>query len=575
MGRNRKNNLEWFSSFRCLFDETIEVKSKREPEALEAYLRDAALSSARVLNDASEHGIIHELAVRYAHGETVLNTNTQAAREEYMKVLHHEWLPSYRHRRIFDGTTARIKDLLKGFALRIIVAELIQENPELTDGEVASMLYQRKKSKELSSHIGYVKHSYVKNIRKQMVKNGNKLPTIKPVFKPKLQLSQMDDFSSVRRIDADSCELSFSCGQRKAQMRFQIPSKADYATGKICKPDILLSSNDENKRVIFSFSVSHDAVSAYEPICSLGVDVGAIYPFTCGIIGDDWYSQVIYPNAEIMQIVDKINELQRQKNDLLNDIAENERNNRTPHIEAVLARKTIEKDRLADKISRLKKEVAQLSANRVVDIAYQSQAEIVLEELAWSTPSHYFFYKEIHDAIKNLAHKRGVKTRKVSAKDTSQIDPVSGSRVTQGIRVNAPVTAGKRQYLADRTSNAYGVTSRGCKVDVSDVVKQHDGVSPLNIGRRGYARLRGERTKTLASKRQVRLCFRRLCWSGATEPATGSESTDSSVPVFRDGTTCEVGASLIRASLLTKSPLAVSDTQSTSGTKRIQETKIA
>lgn len=575
MGRNRKNKLEWFSSFKSSFDEAIEIKAKKEPEQLESYLRDAALSSVRVLNDASERGIINELAVRYAHGDTILNTNTQESREEYLKVLHHEWLPSYWHRRIFDATTARIKDLLKGFALRIVISELIQENPDMDDGEIASLLYQRKKSKELGTHIGYVKHSYVKNIRKQMAKNGNELPQIKPVFKPKLQLSQMDTFSSVRRIDEETCVLSFSCGQGKAEMTFAVPSKTDYATGKICKPDILLSSEDDDSRVVFNFSISHNAISAYEPICSLGVDVGAIYPFTCGVIGDDWYSQIVYPNSEIMQLVDKINELQRQKNDLLNDLDEDERKNRTPHIEAVLERKTIEKDRLSDKISRMKKEVARLSANRVVDIAYQAQAEIVLEELAWSTPSHYFFYKEIHDAIENLAHKRGVKVRNVSAKDTSRIDPVSGARVSQGVRVNAPVTAGKRQYLAARTSNAYGVTTRGCKVESTERVKQHDGVSPLNIGRRGYARLRGGRVRTLASKRQVRLCFRRLCWSGATEPAAGSESTDSSVPVFRDGTTCEVGASLIRASLLTKSPLAVSDTQNASDTKRTQETKIA
>ena len=290
MGRNRKNKLEWFSSFKRSFDEALEIKSKKEPEDIEEYLKDAALSSVRVLNDASKRGVIHELAVRYAHGETILNTNTQEARKEYMKVLNYEWLPSYRQRRIFDATTARIRDLLKGFTLRIIVSELIQENPEMTDSEIATLLYQRKKSKELDSHIGYVKHSYVKNIRKQMVKNDNSLPQIKPVFKPKLQLSQMDDFSSIKRIDAESCELSFSCGQRKAQMTFAIPSKTDYISGRICKPDVLLSSEDDDARVIFSFSISHDATSAYEPICSLGVDVGVIYPFTCGIIGDDWYS---------------------------------------------------------------------------------------------------------------------------------------------------------------------------------------------------------------------------------------------------------------------------------------------
>lgn len=549
MGRNRKNKLEWFASFKRSFDETTSIETKTEPDDIKSYLRDITLASARVLNDAAKRGVVHELAVRYAHGESVLNTNTQEARDEYMAVIHHEWLPEYRHRRVLDATIARIKDQLKGFALRIIVAELIEKYPNSADGEIASMLYQMRKSKEIQSYIGCARASYVKNIRNQMAKNGNKLPLIVPCYKPKLQLSQMDDFASVRRVNETSCELSFSYGRRKTKMVFDVPSKIDYQTGKICKPDIMLSSDDENADVVFSFSVSHATSSAYDPVCSLGVDVGAIYPFTCGIIGDDWYSQVIYPNARIMGLVDKVNELQRQKNDLMNDIKENERDNRTQHIREVLERKIVEKERLAGKISRLRREVARLSANRIVDIAYQAQAEIVLEELAWSTPSHYFFHKMMHEAIENLAHKRGIKTRHVSAKDTSQVDPVSGSRVSQGVRVSAPVTAGKRQYLSSCSSNAYGVTSRGCKVRATGRVKQHDGVAPLNVGCRGFARLRDGRVRLLASKRQVRLRFRRVCWSGATVPAAGSEPGGSSVLCFRDGSECSAGVALARAGI--------------------------
>ena len=145
MGRNRKNKLEWFASFKRSFDEATSIETKAEPDNIKSYLRDITLASARVLNDAAKRGVIHELAVRYAHGESVLNTNTQEARDEYMGVIHHEWLPEYRHRRVLDATIARIKDQLKGFALRIIVAECLDALSD-EENEGNPVLYRLRKS---------------------------------------------------------------------------------------------------------------------------------------------------------------------------------------------------------------------------------------------------------------------------------------------------------------------------------------------------------------------------------------------------------------------------------------------
>ena len=562
--KSKKRKLEWFSSFTRKFNDYINIDAKIPANDVETFLLDILMKSTLMLNEASDNGIIDELVTRYANGEQILGQRSQETRNEYAAVLNQSILPTYYRRRIFDASIVRIQDLLKVQATRKIVAQLIHEYHDMTDGEIAQEYYKRKKSGIIPKYIGYVTSTYVKNIHNQMKKNDDELPPVKPSFTPKLQMSRMDNFAMVTRSDKNTCVLSFHCGNRTAKLTYQVPSKPDYQSGKICKPDITINKNGE---LIFTFAVSHSTSAAYEPVCSLGVDIGVIYPFTCGIVGDNWYSQVIYPNSNIMGIVDKINELQRQKNDLVNDINENMRVNRTPHIASVLVRKVTERDRLSDKITRLKCEVARLSANRIVDIAYQSQAEIVLEDLSWSDPSHTFFFSLVHEKINNLAHKRGVYVRSVSAKDTSQVDPLTGSRVTQGVSVNAPVTAGKNQHLSYASSNAYNRTTRGCRVKTSGRVVQHDGISPLNLARRGYVKRVGVRESTLSGYRFTRLRFKRICWSGATEPAAGSEPTGSSVLFFRDGTICYAGASLQRALTHTESPLIVTVTET-------QETKI-
>lgn len=238
----------------------------------------------------------------------------------------------------------------------------------------------------------------------------------------------------------------------------------------------------------------------------LGVDVGALYPYTAAIVmPDGTHSQTVYPDEKIMNNVDLINNLLYQKERLNVKIDQNDRPARAAHTRELAERQKIEKERLAARISTVKRRICQDVAHRVVGMALQYHVGIALEKLNWSSPSHGFYHKLIHDDIINLAHRCGVPVKVVSAAGTSSKCPFDGTVLRQGLRHNPASSVSPYRPVRKKGLKSNPYLARGAGCNKCGRVFDHDGVSPLSIGAR--ACLDRERSKHV-SRRVFRLRFR-------------------------------------------------------------------
>ena len=502
----KKNKQYWFSTL------TYEL-SKAEPidgelKNLEEHLTDWLKRSHAILNTASQNGAIEALAYRYADGDTDLTKTNEYARTQINQALGNEHAPKYKTRRFYDIVNQRVKDILKLQAQSIWIARLIRENQELDDANIAQLFYtEHKDGGKIPAAIPVPTGAYIKRIRARLDKNNGELPAIKPVFNtPKLQLSRADTMGSVC-FSTDKEYLIFMTYTPNGTVkgRFKLPKGNEFRSGKPCMPDVFV---DDDGIIKLQFAIKHNAPEAYEPNGMLGVDVGVLYPYTAAIVlPDGTHSQTVYPDEKIMNKVDLINNLLYQEERLDVKINQNNRPARAAHTRELAERQKIEKDRLAARISTVKRRICQDVAHRVVGMALQYHVGIALEKLNWSSPSHGFYHKLIHDDIINLAHRCGVPVKVVSAAGTSSKCPFDGSVLRQGLRHNPASSVSSHRPVREKGLKSDPYLTRGAGCDKCGRVFDHDGVSPLNIGAR--ACLDRKRSKHV-SRQMFRLRFKNV-----------------------------------------------------------------
>ena len=500
----KKSKQYWFNVliYELSKAELIDGESKN----LDEHLADWLKRSHAILNAASQNGAIEELAYRYADGDTDLTKLTEYARAQIRESLGDEHAPAYKTRRFYDINIKRIQDILKLQAQNIWIARLIQENQELDDANIAKLFYtEHKDGGKIPAAIPVPTGPYIRRIRARLDKNNGELPAIKPVFNtPKLQLSRADKMGNVS-FSTDKEYLIFMAytPNGTVKVQFKLPKSDEFRSGKPCMPDVLV---DDDGVIKLQFAIKHNAPEAYEPNGMLGVDVGTLYPYTAAIVlPDGTHSQTVYPDEKIMNNVDLINNLLYQKGRLAVKIDQNDRPVRAVHTRELAERQKVEKERLAVRVSTVKRRICQDVAHRVVCMALQHRAGIALEKLNWSSPSHGFYHNLIHDDIINLAHRCGVPVKVVSAAGTSSKCPFDGAVLRQGLRHNPASSVSPHRPVREkgRKSNPYLTRGAGC--DKCGRVFDHDGVSPLSIGARACL----DKKKSRHVSRQVfRLRFR-------------------------------------------------------------------
>ena len=526
----KKSKQYWFSSL--LYELGKAEPIDGELKDLEEHLTDWLKRSHSMLNTASQNGAIESLAYRYADGDTDLTKTNEYARAQIREALGDELAPAYKTRRFYDIVNQRIKDILKLQSQNIWITRLIRENPELDDANIAKLFYaEHKDGGKIPAAIPVPTGPYIKRIRARLDKNNGELPTIKPAFgTPKLQLSRTDQIGSVG-FSTDKEYLIFMAYTQNGvvKIQFKLPKGDEFRSGKPCMPDVFV---DDDGVIKLQFAIKHNAPEAYEPNGMLGVDVGALYPYTAAIVlPDGTHSQTVYPDEKIMNNVDLINNLSYQKGRLAVKIDQNDRPVRAAHTRELAEHQKVEKERLAVRVSTVKRRICQDVAHRVVGMALQHRAGIALEKLNWSSPSHGFYHNLIHDDIINLAHRCGVPVKVVSAAGTSSKCPFDGSVLRQGLKHNPASSVSPSRPVREkgRKSNPYLTRGAGC--DKCGRVFDHDGVSPLNIGARACL---DRKQSGRVSRRVFRLRFRDvslrcLATSAADDTPVAAGPSDSCV----------------------------------------------
>ena len=509
------------------------------PEKVEELLIKYVKGSNACLTQFVQDGHFEEFARMYARNWKSVTARTSQARKLYSDNLN------------LDILKGRIQAVLPGAAQRIVIADYIATHPNEDDAFVARSLYElivNQKSWQVKAPNAQI----VGNVRRQMLKSADgvlRLPAIEPDFGDRFAFSDSDAvMSTVRR---HGKQIVFKSGyQGKAyEIVCDVPDKRRYQVGKVCKPDVTVYVDEDGReRVMLSFSIKHSAPVQYDPLCSLGVDVGEVYPFICAVTGTSWHSQGIYPRKEILDIVDKMNDLSFQISVLTLKIRQDEPECRRNTLGVSLAGRVdclrVERERLVAKRSCLKKEVAHQVAHRVCELALACRAQIVLEKLNWSDPKHAFYHSLLHDAIRNRCLSLGVPVIVVSARDSSARSPVNGSKLVQGVvhgcaasgarkcrsswrsvDVSSGVRDGSlRRSVADKSGVSVEHVSydevvrehegrrvrRGVRDRVRGCVCDHDLVAPLNLGVRGEAVRRGVKGAGVLRARLSGFCFVRL-----------------------------------------------------------------
>lgn len=497
----------WYSTLTYKLTQATIIKGTLSD--LDTHLNDWLDRSIIILKRASNNGAMQGLSYRYADGDTDLTRTNEYARSEIRKALGTEDAPIYKTRRFFDLVNQRVKDTLKLQAQNIWVTRLIIENPSLDDAGIAKLFYAQRKgdNRRIPTQIPVPTAPYVKRIRARLEKNNGVLPPIKPSFRtPKLQFSRTDTLGSVT-FDAGRQHLLFTTytPTGTVQLSFDVPGSDEFRTGKACMPDVILGDDGV---IRLRFAVKHKARQAYEPECFLSVDVGVLYPFVATVVFKDGSrSQTVYPDESIMNKVDLIQNLSYQKERLMVKIDQNSRPSRAVHVRELAERQKIELSRLSNRISLVKKRVAQDCAHRVVGMALQHHAGMALEKLNWCAPSHSFDYALLQDTIMNLALRCGVPVRMVNAAGTSRSCPFDGGVLTQGCAHGSAVTVSpSRPCRVKAGVGERSYSSRGVSCPVCDGVFNRDGVGSLNVAVR--ACLDGKRG--FVSRRVVRLRFKHV-----------------------------------------------------------------
>ena len=502
----KKNKQYWFNAL--IYELSKAELIDGELKNLEEHLADWLKRSHDMLNAASKNGAIEALVYRYADGDTDLTKLSEYSRTQIREALGDEHAPAYKTRRFYDINIQRVKDILKLQAQNIWITRLIRESPELDDANIAKLFYtEHKDGRKIPAAIPVPTGPYIKRIRARLDKNNGELPAIKPVFNtPKLQLSRADKMGSVG-FSTDKEYLIFMTytPNGAVKVQFKLPKGDEFRSGKPCMPDVLV---DDDGVIKLQFAIKHNAPEAYEPNGMLGVDVGALYPYTAAIImSDGTHSQTVYPDETIMNNVDLINNLSYQKGRLNVKIDQNDRPARAAHTRELAGRQKVEKERLAARVSTVKRRICQDVAHRIVGMALQHHVGIALEKLNWSSPSHGFYHNLIHDDIINLAHRCGVPVKVVSAAGTSSKCPFDGSVLRQGLKHNPASSVSPSRPVREKGRKRNPYLTRGAGCDKCDRVFDHDGVSPLNIGARACLDRKKSRR---VSRRVFRLRFRNV-----------------------------------------------------------------
>lgn len=211
------------------------------------------------------------------------------------------------------------------------------------------------------------------------------------------------------------------------ELLFKIPDKERFKGDKVSRPTIRINKKDQ---VEFVFTIQKEVKELDVENRFLGVDIGKKEPFVASAIDvkNKNHSAPIHVNAKINKLQEEIDSLFKLSNLLYQKALRCEQSKHMEKQKVLLE----EKNRVRNKISRLKKEQTIAIANQVVTEALERKAAIVVENLRWlRAKGGKWNHAEVHTAIESRAAREGVPVKRISAKDTSQKCSDCGGKLTK------------------------------------------------------------------------------------------------------------------------------------------------
>lgn len=208
---------------------------------------------------------------------------------------------------------------------------------------------------------------------------------------------------------------------------FELPKSKRFEGEKVTRPTVYINKKGE---LTFGFTIQKTAPKLQPATSILGVDLGRRTPFVGTIVSKQGqYSQPVMPSKRVNALSARIEKLDFIGAQLF---AKETLNSERGHDHKTLILET-ERKRVRAKKSRLKKERAQVIARHITMIAEEHNAIIALEDLSW-IPNSRWEQSLTSQAIVHASRTRGVRTRTINPKNTSQDCNRCGQKVTHSKR---------------------------------------------------------------------------------------------------------------------------------------------
>ena len=235
------------------------------------------------------------------------------------------------------------------------------------------------------------------------------------------------------------------------RLYFRLPdNESRFGDGKVCRPAIRLNNKGQ---VVFDIAVEHE-VDTRQTKKIIGVDLGKIEPFVATVVDPRTKYRSAPYHVNYKRRLGSLVRAEKKRRDLSAHLYQRadlcESHSRNQHAQVLRT----EAKRVSAKATRIKHEISQCIASQVVNVANQNDAHVAVENLSWlDAQGGRWPHAEIQNCIEKTAKRYGLKTIKVSAKDTSRTCSRCGSK-TSNNTVTRVSTCSICGFLLDRDVSA-------------------------------------------------------------------------------------------------------------------------
>ena len=299
-----------------------------------------------------------------------------------------------------------------------------------------------------------------------------------PSFSKTITLGAVDSNMVTLEQSENKLVLTFKCWSKEYELHFTLPSYVlERNIIKFSLPTIRLNKNNE---WVFGFTIQEQAEVREVGKHTAGVDLGRVEPFTLAVLNEN--------NKRVAHYVSsgRLNQLNQKRERLLG-----EKKHIVTKIESYTSLdldSTVlltERDFKRNKIIRLGVEVAKQVGFEITKKLVKHKVSVLnMEDLRWVTGAKYgskWNHSKQQEHIAHSLSRKGIATRKVNPKNTSQECYVCGTKLVHNTK-NRTVRCVECKTKLDRDFNAAMNIAKNKNKNVSPPVNGGVGVTLARKG---------------------------------------------------------------------------------------------